>query len=470
MQTRREQLQAYQFLVRRILAALLGNEPEAPEQPMRRAKVATFSGVMVGALACGAVALVGFLTNSSSQGWQDNLNKIIVDKTTKQHFYYAERNGQKTLFPIANRTSAQLFLGKPELETVDVPSENLDGFPRGQEAGIPDVPGALPTAENITAGPWLVCNHMPNENERRVDLFVDRQPPKGSTNLTDDRAVIINDDGNQLYLVWRDTRFAVDAKMLNNLSIDPTSSIRVAPAWLNLLPQGEDLVARPPTGFGNQPGVEIDGKSTLVGQVFYTTSSDTYWVMLSDGLVRTTETQARLLLGAGAASPDGVQTEAETTTLPSANDAEDTSQPALVPEGQPEALPTAIKPAGPRVPLCLTYDGDPDAPLTISVNGDVPRTDSQQATTGQPTGLPASGVSVTGGEAAVIATLGGDGKPSGWAVVADSGLKYPVPSKSVLSSFGYEKAPTMRLPKAFADLVQAGPALDPDSARLAALR
>ena len=54
MQSRRDQLQAYKFLTRRALAALVVGEPDVPEAPMRRLSLTTLTGIMVAVL----VALV----------------------------------------------------------------------------------------------------------------------------------------------------------------------------------------------------------------------------------------------------------------------------------------------------------------------------------------------------------------------------------------------------------------------------
>jgi hypothetical protein len=50
MWSRREQHQAYQFLNRRIVSAIVTGEPETNELPMRRFGVGLFSGIVVGLL------------------------------------------------------------------------------------------------------------------------------------------------------------------------------------------------------------------------------------------------------------------------------------------------------------------------------------------------------------------------------------------------------------------------------------
>src|SRR5262245_37233930 len=111
MQTRRDRQQAYQYLVKRIRSSLLGAEPESPEQPMRRVQAAMFSGLMVAALACGGVALYGFVTNTPSRDWKKEKVALIQDSETDGHFlYFADGTGEKKLYPVTNYLSARLIL------------------------------------------------------------------------------------------------------------------------------------------------------------------------------------------------------------------------------------------------------------------------------------------------------------------------------------------------------------------------
>ena len=50
MQSRREQLQAYRFLTRRIVGGLVLGEPETNERPMRRFGLAVTFGVLLAAV------------------------------------------------------------------------------------------------------------------------------------------------------------------------------------------------------------------------------------------------------------------------------------------------------------------------------------------------------------------------------------------------------------------------------------
>ncbi|MGH3659668.1 MAG: type VII secretion protein EccB, partial [Micromonosporaceae bacterium] len=163
MQTRRDQLQAYRYLLRRVLAAMLGSEPEALEQPMRRVSTSTFAGIMVGVLACAGVALYGWLADTSSDKWKNAGDALIVDKDTNSIYLYlpkdevasgGQQNGQQAgpqvpdpanptgevdeknmvLVEVLNHTSARLIL-QTEPTVVRVGSKSLDGIARGPRIG-----------------------------------------------------------------------------------------------------------------------------------------------------------------------------------------------------------------------------------------------------------------------------------------------------------------------------------------------
>ncbi|HZC25413.1 MAG TPA: type VII secretion protein EccB, partial [Actinopolymorphaceae bacterium] len=88
MQTRRDQLQAYRYLLRRVLAAMLGSEPEAIEQPMRRVTSSTLAGVMVGVLACAGVALYGWIGHANATKWKSTSGALIIEKETNATYLY----------------------------------------------------------------------------------------------------------------------------------------------------------------------------------------------------------------------------------------------------------------------------------------------------------------------------------------------------------------------------------------------
>ncbi|MDT4984661.1 MAG: hypothetical protein QOF95_2151 [Pseudonocardiales bacterium] len=64
VQSRRDQLQAYRFVNRRALAALVSGEPDVIDPPMRRLTITTISGIMIAILIAVGFALLGVIKPS----------------------------------------------------------------------------------------------------------------------------------------------------------------------------------------------------------------------------------------------------------------------------------------------------------------------------------------------------------------------------------------------------------------------
>ena len=152
MQTRRDQLQAYRYQVRRVLTALLGSDPESPEQPMRRAATATLAGVMVAVLALVGAGFYGELHGGSASKWQQ-AGVLVVERGTGSRFVWADDQ----LHPVLNYTSARLLLNAPAAPVVQVSRRSLEEAPRGRTVGIAGAPDSLPDASHLVVGPWSVC-------------------------------------------------------------------------------------------------------------------------------------------------------------------------------------------------------------------------------------------------------------------------------------------------------------------------
>src|SRR5690349_5798461 len=77
MWNRREQHQAYRFLIRRIVSAMLSGEPETNELPMRRFTVALAAGLALAVLLVAGVTVYGLIFPG---GGKPAENTIIVER------------------------------------------------------------------------------------------------------------------------------------------------------------------------------------------------------------------------------------------------------------------------------------------------------------------------------------------------------------------------------------------------------
>jgi type VII secretion protein EccB len=496
MQTRRDQLQAYRYLLRRILAAMLGSEPEALEQPMRRVSTATFAGLMVGALACAGVALYGWMADTSASRWKNEPNALIVEKETNAAYLYLPKSqlasgGQQPATPepppgltgerderdmvlvqVLNYTSARLILDGP-VKVVRVSKKSLEGIPRGPRVGIPLAPNSVPDKDNLVSGPWTVCStaHSVDDQLRlRVDLLIGTANDELKADPIGERGLLVSAPDGTTYLVWKGKRLEVDADALRSLSLSPSSAIPVSETWLGTIEAGQPLTAPVVPRRGTLSRFQIEGHTATIGQVFHTPSPDAYFVMLEDGFSRISEVQALLLLGSGTAREDGrVQTEPTEIPISAVNQASSRTATMLVPD-LPETPPELVDLGGADdVPVCLSYE-DPDQSVTILTGGTLPTdgtaTDAAEDSSASSgfTGL-ADRVLVPPGKGTVVGLMPGrDLDPQGYYLITEDGVKYPVPDRQTLAKLGYDGVDPLLVPSPMLRLIPQGPALTTESA------
>jgi type VII secretion protein EccB len=458
---RRDQAQAYAFISRRQTAALMTDEPDSPDSPMRKIAVATFGSVMIAILAVAAAGVYGLLRPGGSTSWRGG-QSLILEKDTGTRYVYTHG----VLHPVLNYASARLILGQATLSIVSVSAGSLHGAPRGLPIGIVGAPDELPTPASIISGPWSVCS-LPGLSSSGavtpyVRLTVGQGP--GGTALTASRALLVSALDGTPYLVWDDHRLRVPgrAAALTALDYASASPLPVGDAWLSALPQGPDLAA-PAVPNSGQAGTAVAGRPALVGQV-YATGTGTgaqYYVELRDGLAPVTPSQADLLL-AQAGQPAAIPvTAAVAATTRSAT--------SLASPGLPATPPTLVGGvAGSQLGACETYPPDGSflpSLWTVSVRA--------SSATRAPSGTPAdaSGTAVAGqiqvppGGGAVVQAVAAPGASGGTLyVVTDEGVKYPLPDAGVLTALGLGGVTPARLPSALLDLMRTGPTLDPQAA------
>lgn len=476
MQTRRDRLQAYQYQVKRIMSALLGMEPEAPDQPMRRVRAAMFSGIMVGALACGGVALYGWITHSQTRGWKNAEQALIQIKETGAQYILLANNdvkGKRILYPVTNYTSAQLILGDGiTKDRRTIPRINTDGVPRGQVVGINGIPPSLPDRSAMARGNWQICNHVETVNgkpTRAVDLF-SGQSPVSQPFLGQNTIAVRDTETNKLYVIYNGKRLPVaSADTLTILGLEDRPIVRVMPAWLNTFPEGAPLEPIAVPDAGTQTNIQIKGEPTAVGQVFQ--AKEDFYVMRADGLERISETQALLLTGLGVARDPSGEQESVTSVEQASVRGNVANNEDQSPPDHPKAEPKWQDLTSSDPMLCLTYNSEsPEEPIGVMVGGSMGSTTRVKPVGGVVSGPPADTVSLPGGKFSLIrSVVGTDNKRGSIFILTDDGLKYPLRSQDVLNLLGYGGLEPWPVPRGIADLIPTGPALDPAKAKGPAL-
>lgn len=467
MQTRRDQLQAYRYQVRRVLTALLGSDPDSPEQPMRRVATATLSGVMVAVLALVGAGFYGKVRGGSPSKWQQ-AGVLIVERETGSRYIYTD----KQLHPVLNYTSARLLLNTATVPTVQVARKSLDGAVRGATVGIAGAPDSLPDAKHLITGPWSVCTQPAPASAggpstvRSISTL--RIGGQDSGAALGDRALLVR-SASSVYLVWHGKRLRTDSASLRSVGLDSQQALSVPASWLNTVPAGADL--RPPSiASSGDTGPTVASVPTSVGDVLEATGAgpdSSFYVSLADGVAPITDVEAALLSGI----PGRTQTAPRRVSTAEVNSAHQSAnrlgssdlpatRPTLADAGGTPVCVRAVDPDGTRSPLPTISLGG----AALSATGPVTNAGSstQQTDSGKPT---VDQVVVDAGSAALVQRLAADGTPTaGQFLVTDAGRRYALADDSVAAALGYAGATATGVPASVLDLLVSGPALDPAKA------
>jgi Type VII secretion system ESX-1, transport TM domain B len=187
---------------------------------------------------------------------------------------------------------------------------------------------------------------------------------------------------------------------------------------------------------------------------------------MPDGLAAISEVQANLLLAQPAIA--AVQGRPGAIELPPDSYTGAPAAASLIPPAGELAPPLAM----PAVARTSTMDGrvcaaTADAVTSPVVTLDVPAPTTPSATAAAGTGGRVDQVVVPPGRGAVVESMAAPTAPDGTlGLVTDLGVWYSVPRAGLLGPLGYPRAVPVRVPAALVALVPAGPALDPDAARV----
>ncbi len=468
MWSRRDQLQAYQFLRRRLVSAVVVGDANHTESPTRRVIVSTIAGCSVALLVAATLIVIGVLRPNGARVWLKG-GSVIVEKETGARFVL-DQNG--TLHPALNYASARLFLGSPRAGTVAVSRKSLAVAPRGAMVGIPGAPDSLPPSDRLLSGPWSLCSNAEQAPGAPVVVSVTAAlgVPAGRTVLAEEEGVVVTvPDLGRRYLVTDGRRFLLPSKAVAQALgyADTSTDLSVGVAWVSALPAGPDLNFVAVAGAGER-GPTLEGRGTTLGQVFRVdqlSGTTQYYVLTRQGLSALTETEAQLILAdpgvpatAGPLTPAGV---AGAALAPAP----------LVDSGYPDRLPrlarAATAAAGRSSTVCATLAADGTG---ITAIVDLRAAALRGVVVGGARTAPADAdrtaradeVFVPPGRGALVRESVGAGFPTSAAyLVTDQGTKYPLPDARAVDALGYRGATVTTAPGAVLDLLPTGPALDP---------
>jgi len=382
MATRRDQLQSYQFLLQRVVSALVYRKTDPAQSPFRKAGGAVFAGVMLSILALAVTVAISWFTSiGKNVTWWEGGYIVLEEETGTKYVVFpkledATEEFPQKLYPVTNFASAALLAGTTdtiEVSQNSLTGEGIDGTvpPRGMPVGIYGAPDSLPAADHlITESHASVCT-KPQDDGPLSLFYVGTQQTDGqglsSTEailLAEDDAVYLVDSNGYKHLVPEPD------STLSSLGISTATRATVAPGFAKALPTGENLSAPQISGIGDTS--TISGHK--VGDIFEHTvgANTTYLVALREGAAPITELQALLIKGeTGQAEYFTGAPAQEAASATSGNDHlfyPDSDDPASFAAALPLEQPT-VPGNWHAEPACVSFDGQTAA---ITVNANLP--------------------------------------------------------------------------------------------------
>jgi type VII secretion protein EccB len=473
MATRRDQLQSYQFLLQRVVSALVYRKTDPAQSPFRRAGGAVFGGIMISVLALAITMVIGlFATNfGKNRDWMKGGAVVLDEDTGATYVVYPpdklvgeEGLPPQRLYPALNFTSAALLAGTVDTFAVSTASLTGDDIPpRGMTIGIPDAPNSLPATDNLRTGGWSVCS-QPAESgsgtgEPRSFLFVADHPDGGDKVASDEALYVKAEVSGDEYLVWNEHKFALNQNAIDGLQLDNPSP--VADAYVDGTPEGQPLETPSVPDLGAESalsGYKV-GKVLQIGEKYY--------VARSEDVGSITEVQAQMLL-----FNDDVKEKAYDGDTPSIDTEESLGgvktedlkptpdDPASPPADKPEVTATGSDGTG----TCVIYKSGLEAGevrVGMTIKDDL-GIDTQQVAGSSAL---ADRVIVEGGAGVLVASGNADNGAGAQLLVTDNGHAYPLEGKETVTVLGYGKVTPTPVSPELVKLLPQGSGLSVEAAR-----
>ncbi|TDD50781.1 type VII secretion protein EccB [Saccharopolyspora elongata] len=472
MASKRDQLQAYQFLVQRAISALVTRETDPEQPPFRRPTGAVLASIALAIVSLACVGVYGMIVPGGNNAWRKDAAVIVEKETGTRYVYLNDR-----LYPVANYASALLLLGDHRA-TQQVSRNSLADVPRGPRIGIPGAPDALPGPDRLLTGSWSLCSAPASDvagSRIEESVLLAGAEPAGGAGLGDQALLVELAPTGERYLIWRGRRHqinAYDAVVGTGLALTSEPWARVGQAWLDVLPEGAPIEPLAVAQAG-EPSAAVEGRTDIrVGMLLVVQTSgggQQYYLAERDALRPITQLQhdiqladARTMLAAyPGGEPKAVQ------LAPSLAATARRLDPVVAAAGSaPATRPAVARLRDREATVCATFGQGGAVPLLV-VDPVLPPADPMTATTRRSVhGTPlADRVHVPPGWAAVVEAMPSEQAPVGTlTVVTDMGRRYPVAAPEVLRMLGYASARPVRLPAGLVARLPEGPALDPNAA------
>ncbi|MFJ9635869.1 type VII secretion protein EccB [Streptomyces sp. NPDC101178] len=312
MASRRDELNAYTFAKRRLIAQFLQPHPTGSEEGAPRPLRAVVPGAIIGVVVLAVFGAWGMFKPVAPKDWDNpNENVIIASKSTTRYVVLTT-DGKKQLHPVLNMSSAKLLLAQDQGKVVNVDESVLDNgtIPHGATLGIPYAPDRLPDPKDAgSAKRWAVCE-QPGEGGRAIQkaafVFAEREENKteGTSKLRGGETMYVEGPDRTRYLVDAEGKaypLTDDELLLRTLVDQNTKPQRVSAQWLATLHRGDRITFPPLDGDPGQPaGVPgtLDSDANRVGMVLAATAGTRtqQYVVLPGRVAPVSDFIAKLLL------------------------------------------------------------------------------------------------------------------------------------------------------------------------------
>ncbi|MEV7994527.1 type VII secretion protein EccB [Streptomyces sp. NPDC086077] len=440
MASRRDQLNAYTFAKRRMLAAFLQSSPDGSEEGAPRPLRAVVPGIIVGIVVMAVFGAWGMFKPTAPKGWDEPNAKVIVASKSTTRYVVLKTDGQVQLHPVLNMASAKLLLEAGQGDVVTVAESVLDDgrIPHGATIGIPYAPDRLPSAEDAgTAKRWVICERpgAGGDSVQKAALVLssrDMAATDGKDRLRGGQLLYVTAPDGEHYVVdGGGTAYPVDKGdelLLRAVVGSDREPQRVSAEWLATLRRGDPITFPAVTGLpgaaADAPG-RLDEATDKVGMVLKAMDNNApqYYVVLPGRVAPVSAFVAQLLLFS-----------AELTSLDQAGQAQAVSPGDIVPgkpfgterrwpAGDPTPVNEASAKKGTRSTICNVLRGV-DAGTGVT-------TLSTWAGTDFPRRLPVGAASayVTPGSGQLYRQFQGEATKTGPVfLVTDTGLRYVLQS------------------------------------------
>lgn len=305
----KEQLDAFKFGRRRIVANLIAPSPTGSDEGAPRPVRTFFASIMIGVVGVAGMVVLGYIHPSAPSGWQGGL---AVDSTTGAAYVY--NDGE--LHPMLNITSAQLLLGK-NFTKYDVPDSTIVAQKMGIPYGILGAPPVVPSAGQADLQTWTMCQLAKDPSKQGTSggqTVLEVGYGQGSmTAVNSGSGFIVNDaKGSQGgdYLLWGDYSYRISATpgLLGALDSSGNDTSPLVGPWVNdsflqAFHSGSEINAFPSVeGLGDAVTKPNQPPGAKVGEFgdFTDNGGDEYYIETESGLAQVTQFVYNLYVSNGA--------------------------------------------------------------------------------------------------------------------------------------------------------------------------